>query len=299
MTIGDYMTNWLSDREDEIRQRTREGYADLIVRYIAPLIGAVEVDELTPEDVGALLDLVVEVGHTRTAELLYVLLRAALTEARPGLMKKVQRPVHVQNVPEPWNDAQMAVYHAALAGHRHEVPLSLALLCGLRRGEICGLRWRDVDLRRRTLTICNQRQRMADGRIVDCAPKSRAGQRVIPFPDKLLPVLRGNFQLSGYVCTITPQGLDRAHARLVAALGLPRIPLHGLRHSMATACVRHGGDLRSLQLILGHAQFSTTATRYTHPDLDMLRGALACAGGLCYNGFGNLTLNQGVQGSSP
>ena len=127
--------------------------------------------------------------------------------------------------------------------------------------------------------------RLDNGQIVDALPKSRSSVRKIPVPDELMARLRKNRQLSGYIDHITPSGLNKAHRVLVARLGLPPIPLHGLRHTMATSCIRHGGDMRSLQQLLGHAKYSTTADRYTHPDRQMLRAAIDSACRPCYTGI--------------
>ena len=176
-----------------------------------------------------------------------------------------------------------ADYLSALKSHKHQLPLALGLLLGLRRGEICGLRWMDVDFHKVELHICNQRQRMASGEILDMPPKSATSNRVLPIPAALLPLLKSQRQLVGYVCKLSPSGLDAAHRRLVHQLRLPYIPLHGLRHSMATACIRHCGDMRSLQTVLGHASYATTANRYTHPDRNMLLSCIEKATSPCYN----------------
>ena len=282
MLLSQWLTDWLTLRALEIKPRTLESYQDLCRRYIVPALGSVDLTALSPLDITHMLAGICEAGHTRTAELCYVLLRAALSDLEPNPMRRVKRPVHVQTTPEPWTDDQIKVYLTAISGSQHELELSLGLLLGLRRGEICGLRWQDIDFTSGLIHICNQRQRMASGEIVDGPPKSATSDRILPIPSALLPLLESRREASGYLCPLTPSGLDRAHRVLVKRLGLPYIPLHGLRHSMATSCIRHGGDMRSLQSVLGHASYSTTANIYTHPDKDMLRRALDCAGRMCY-----------------
>ena len=301
MHVSEWLEDWLTFRSLDVKPRTLESYRDLCCRYIVPAIGGVELSDLTAVDISHMLAGIVAAGHSRTAELCYVLLHAALDDLEPNPMRRVKRPVHIQKTPDPWNDQQIRIFLTAISGSQHELAFLLALLLGLRRGEICGLRWMDIDLEAGVIHICNQRQRMADGRIVDCPPKSATSNRILPIPEGLRPLLMDKRQPSGYVCALTPSGLNRAHRVLVKSLDLPYIPLHGLRHSMATSCIRHGGDMRSLQSILGHASYSTTANIYTHPDTDMLRRALDCAGRPCYTKQTRipLTLNQGVQGSSP
>ena len=302
--VGDYLGDWLALRSGALKPRTVESYSSLIRLHIAPHIGALPVDQLSPLHIRPFLASLSASGRTRTAELCYVLLRAALADVPGQPMRGVPRPAHIQRSPDPWSDDQMSQYMAALSDHPHGLALSLGIVLGLRRGEICGLRWSDIDWDRGVIHITNQRLRLDTGQVVDATPKSRSSVRPIPVPDPLMARLRASRQLWGYLDCISPSGLDKAHRALVQRLGLPPIPLHGLRHSMATSCIRHGGDMRSLQLLLGHAKYSTTADRYTHPDTGMLRSAIDAAAIPCYTFVQSgirfaLTLNQGVQGSSP
>ena len=280
-----YLKSWLALRSGRLKVRTVECYSSLIRLHIAPQIGDIDVDQLTSPEIMAMLAMIVANGHTRTAELCFVLLKAALKECAANPMRGVPRPAHIQTTPDAWSDDQIRAYMAALQGHRHGLALQLGLVLGLRRGEIVGLRWSDIDFDRGVLTVRNQRLRLDSGQIIDATPKSRSSVRSMPLPAALLLQLRRQRQLTGYVCPLTPSGLDAAHRRLVQRLGLPYIPLHGLRHSMATAVIRHGGDMRCLQLLLGHASYATTANRYTHPDRAMLQTSLDCAASVCYTGF--------------
>lgn len=289
MLTVDYLWSWLTLRSGGLKVRTRESYASLIRLHIAPLLGGVDLTQLNAAQIVAALASIVATGHTRTAELCFVLLKAALKDSPGAPMRGVPRPAHIQTTPDAWSDDQIRAYMAALHEHKHGLALQLGLVLGLRRGEICGLRWSDVDFDRGTVTVCNQRLRLDTGQIVDSTPKSRSSVRSLPVPAPLLSQLRRRRQLTGYVCPLTPSGLDAAHRRLVRRLGLPYIPLHGLRHSMATAVIRHGGDMRCLQLLLGHASYSTTANRYTHPDRAMLQSSLDAAASVCYTGFAHKT----------
>lgn len=283
MNLDTWLREWLVLRTAELAPRTVDQYKDLIDRYVSPLIGSIDMRDVSPQDLRSMLATVAGTGKTRTAELIYAMLSAAMKELDVNPMLHVKRPSHRQKRVEPWTDAEIARYLSALYSHRHGLALSLGLLCGLRRGEICGLRWRDVDLNAEELHIVNQRQRLASGEIVDTRPKSATSVRVIPIPRPLLPFLRAARGLpSAYVDSITPSGLDTAHRQLVEKLGLPPICLHGLRHCYATLCLRHGCDMRCLQSLLGHSSYSVTANIYTHPDREMLRHAIDAVIDSCY-----------------
>jgi len=284
MTVATWLTDWLSLRKPELKPRTIESYADLINRIIIPRIGETALSALTPADVRHLLATITAEGHGRTAESVYVLLCAAFKDFDgPSPMRTVRRPAHRQKSPTPWNDQEAAIYLAALADHPRGLGLALALLMGLRRGEVCGLRWGDIDFSAGVLHVCNQRIRLATGEIIDAPPKSETSIRDLPVPAKLLQQLRAARGLpAAYVCPLTPSGLDQAHRKLVARLGLPPLPFHGLRHTFATACIRHGGDMRALQSVLGHSSYAVTANRYTHPDTLMLARAIDTGTAMCY-----------------
>ena len=306
MTLNRYLHDWLSIHCVDLKPRTRDSYADLIDRLICPAIGSIDVDQLTADEVRHLLASIIDQGHSRTAEMVYVLLRCALAESDNQVMAKVKRPKHRQKHCVPWTDEQAMIYIRACAEHPHGLAFLLALCCGLRRGEICGLRWRCVDFERNELHIIAQRVRLADGQIVDIEPKSQASTRDIPIPAPLLPALRRARGLpDGLVCSLTPSSLSHAHTALVARLGLPPIGLHGLRHTFATSTVKHGGDIRALQDILGHSSYAVTLQIYTHPDHEMKATTIDASTTAWYNGLtpiqpkSHLTLNQGVQGSSP
>ncbi len=277
MTLGEWMDQWVTMRSAILRPRTIDSYRSLLRLYIDPAIGRRKLKRVKPEHIQAMLSAICADGKTRSAELCFVLLSAALTDAvrcrrlDVSPMVGVQRPKHIQRRPDAWTPEEIRQYLAAIRDDPYIVAWMLALCCGLRRGEICGLRWEDVDYRQHILRIRNQRQKLADGRLIDQPPKSLAGVRDVPVPDPLMQVLRDRARIGGYVVPLSPGSLDAAHRRVVARAGLRYIPLHGLRHTMATNALRGGASMRALSDVLGHSDPSITARVYTHPDLDMLR----------------------------
>ncbi|HIS04010.1 MAG TPA: site-specific integrase [Candidatus Pullichristensenella avicola] len=285
MTLEGWITHWVAMRSAGLRPRTIEGYLCLLRRHIAPSIGGIALSDLTPDDVMAMLSPLCAAGKTRTAELCFVLLRAALRDALRlrqipmNPMDAILRPKHRQKRPEPWAPEDIQRYLFGIRTDKYRIAWLLAILCGLRRGEICGLRWSDIDLRARVLHIRRQRVAMESSRVIEGPPKSASGIRDVPLPDGLVSVLREAFRLGdGYVVPITPKGLGNAHRTVIRRLGLPYLPLHGLRHTMATNALRNGASMKGLQGVLGHADFGTTANIYTHVDPTLLRGAVDAAG---------------------
>lgn len=284
MTLEAYLREWVLLRSAGIRPRTVESYESLIRLHIGPAIGDRKLSKLKARHIAAMLKSIVDDGHARTAQLCYALLHAALRSAveerriERSPIDAVKRPKHRTKRGKAWSKAQTRAYVAAIRGHKHQIAWLLAIGMGLRRGEICGLRWSDVDLRARIIHVHNQRVRLADGRLVDQPPKSDAGTRDLPIPKPIYEVFRRTYQWGdGYVVPITPSALDAAHRTLLRRLDLPYIRLHDLRHTMATNAVRNGAAMRVLADVLGHSDPAVTARFYTHTDPDMMTDTVDAA----------------------
>lgn len=296
MTLGKWVSRWIDLRAAALAPRTIESYRELLRLHIAPTIGDRKLSRLKPKHISAMLADLLAAGHGRTAQLCYTLLRASLRAAvRSSRLDvnpcdQVEPPRHRRAAARWWTPEELRRFAAATASRPYALAWQLALCCGLRRGELAGLRWVDVDQAAGLIHIRNQRQRVG-GRLIDAAPKSAAGRRDLPIPPGLLPLLARQQLLQEaesvligvppiYVCSpdgspIAPEALNRALAADVAAAGVRPINLHGLRHSMATLAVSLGVSMRVLQQLLGHADYSTTANTYAHVLHNDERNALA------------------------
>lgn len=286
MRVSKYLSQWLQWRAPRLAPRTRDCYASTIRNHIDPAIGHRQLHKLQPRHVAALIDQLAADGHGRTAQLVYAILHSALRDASRDTSRDsnvsrhaiitvnpvdmVPRPGHVSRHYKHLDQADIPRYLDAVATDRLALAWLLALLCGLRRGEICGLMWPDVDLAAMVLHIHNQRVSVCHAGTIDTAPKSAAGRRDVPIPAALLPLLAIAQAPDGYVITnlrgdpYTPSGLDHAHRAMVRRADLPPISPHGLRHTMATLAVSSGVHIRVLQSILGHASYQITADTYAH-----------------------------------
>lgn len=180
---------------------------------------------------------------------------------------------------------------ASLVDDRLNHVVELALV-GLRRGEIAGLRWADLDLEAGTLSVLNNRVDAA-GRVVEGDPKSVASRRTLPLPDRLISVLKSakarqsaeRLALGSdggpweyVVCNEAgmpyhPQSLSRYWARVVNAAGLRHIKLHGGRHTAATEMHLGGVKDKVVAAWIGHKDSTLTQRLYIHSQDDALRAA--------------------------
>jgi integrase len=170
----------------------------------------------------------------------------------------------------------------------------LALHTGLRKGELLGLRWEDLDLNASTATIHRTLQRTSTGGLTTLPTKTRASERRIALPTRCLHSMNlhqeqqqrereaagTTWQHNGHVFTtaqgraIAPTNLTRTFNMLLRTAGLRRIRFHDLRHSTATLLLEQGVKLVVIKELLGHAHIGVTATVYAHVRLRFQRDAI-------------------------
>ena len=157
----------------------------------------------------------------------------------------------------------------------------LSLYTGMRLGEVCGLKWSDIDWEKRTITIRRTVQRVSS--VENCAgkrtllmigaPKSKHSHRVLPIPEFVLVLLRKAFQVmdteDAYIFgeadrAAEPRTMQRRFWRKMTALGFSGVHFHTLRHSFATRLMELGIDIQTVSALLGHQSAKTTLEFYGH-----------------------------------
>lgn len=158
----------------------------------------------------------------------------------------------------------------------------LCLSTGLRLGEICSLKWSDIDKERMLLHVNRTVQRIKSKEgpkkttLLETTPKSVFSNREIPMPDSLMSILM-TFQKAGQeyiLCTnkpMEPRTYQNHFKRYLEAINIPNYNFHTLRHTFATNCIDSGMDIKSLSEILGHSNVQITLNRYVHPSMDTKR----------------------------
>lgn len=159
----------------------------------------------------------------------------------------------------------------------------ICLHTGLRIGEICALRWEDIDSENGMLQVQRTLERiyiLSDGNkyteLQLSTPKTRNSQREIPLTKDLLRLLKPFRKVVNpqfYVLTNSPKPTEprtyrNYYRHLLNSLNIPFIKFHGLRHSFATRCIESGCDSKTVSILLGHANISTTLNLYVHPNFD-------------------------------
>ena len=288
-TLSEWVESWIDRRSIRLAPSTLSGYRRIYRKYLLPSkIADIELQNVGSEDLIFLLTPLIREGHTRQAQIFQKLLNAVLKDAVKqriiafNPMDSVDRIKHHRKRMN-WldlDDARKLLESAKESGDPYYLAWLLALCCGLRRGELLGLRWSDIDLRNGILHIQRQRQRV-DGQIYERAPKSESSIRDIPIDGALVRELLHYRQISPYVISgdgqnpATDKQLEHALDKAIARANVPRVTLHGLRHTMAATAATEGISIKLLQMIMGHAQYSTTADIYAHVDSRAIRAAVS------------------------
>lgn len=146
--------------------------------------------------------------------------------------------------------------------------LAVLLYTGMRRGEAIGLRWEDIDWKRRLIAI-ERAVTYQNNRPVIGEPKSEAGKRQVPLDDRLADVLKPHRQLNGFILgegvrPLTEKQFTRTWQRMNRTINLFGATPHVFRHTYITLAVSSGIDVKTLQAIAGHADVQMTLGRYSH-----------------------------------
>lgn len=171
---------------------------------------------------------------------------------------------------------------------RFKAAILLCLHTGLRLGELCALKWEDLDMENRVITVNRTVQRlcMEDGiqktkgcqgktLLIEMEPKSARSKREIPLPATVIAVLNQLQQDKAYIFgkdkPVEPRTLQNHFQKVLTAAGIKHKNFHALRHTFSTNCIEGGTDVKSLSELLGHSDVQTTLNRYVHPSMDTKR----------------------------
>ncbi|MDR1801546.1 MAG: site-specific integrase [Lachnospiraceae bacterium] len=296
------LLEWMDYVKMEVRPSTYAKYFFLSTRHIMPGLGDVPAQALTAERLNRFLTEEQKGGNRVNNG---ALSRSSLQSIRYIIKAVMDYAVvlgYIQNSPTKYRsfrlerrkittlDTQAQMNLKALLLREIDAPklgIFVCLYTGLRIGEICALRWEDIDRDSRILRVKNTVQRVpnpeSNGKVktmlVIGSPKSISSQREIPLSpvlsdlfNRYFPEEHNGFLLTGSSIRIMePRTYQYRFKRYLAQSGIRDVNFHALRHTFATECVRVGCDAKTLSEILGHANVNITLDRYVHPSRDMKR----------------------------
>lgn len=298
---------WSRELSGRIKASSRQTYRNILNRHLLPVLGNCALTEITAETVGALARDLEGRGLAATTvrgilRMLSSMLRSAAEE---GLISQNPcRKVWVRsNRAEQQRVLSRREQQAIVTTAREErdIPALLSLYTGMRLGEICALKWEDVNWEQGAVLVRRTVQRLkADWGNEWCedaargaakkrhtalcvdAPKSASAVRIIPLPAFLLDALaqlaeeRGG---DGYIFgdgmrPAEPRTVQRRFQGLARRAGIKRVHFHTLRHSFATRLLELGIDMKTVSVLMGHSTVRTTLEFYAHSLIENQRRAM-------------------------
>lgn len=328
-TVGEWFDEWMARVvTPSLRENTVRSYSDAIRIHLRPALGAIPLQELRPshllryyaEKVGTLSNATLQGHHVILSSALQIALADNLvTRNVARAVGKRQRPKNL-NEADPklncWSLAEAQTFLAASKGSGPQLAalFALAIDTGMRRGEICGLRWADVNLEAATVRVEQQLLNWKTSPPVFGPPKSKSGKRTVDINAETVRLLvahksaqaslkmrnRTIYHDLGLVFArdwadtrnldtlglpLNPDDLgNRAFARVQKAANVRRISFHGLRHTCATLLLGAGVPVHEVAARLGHSEASMTLNIYAHALPSQQKAAAAKLGALLASG---------------
>ena len=300
MTVGDFLRRWMRDyAATRVRARTMVGYLTIVEGQLIPSLGQVPLRELQPYHIQAYYARVLKDGHRRrpgglkakTVVQHHRILSQALGHAlKWGLIArnaaKLVSPPRVERAPklDVLDGAQVAALVKEARGTRYYPMIHLLVYTGMRRSELLGLQWRDVDLAGRRLSVQRGLVYLRRKGFVLSEPKTPKARRIIALPEAVVIMLKRHFENCETQARVLGRGLGRedfvfsnpdgapiypdtvtdAVIRIAEKAGLPATSPHDLRHSHATLMLSENVHLKVVSERLGHSNVGTTADLYSH-----------------------------------
>ncbi len=295
--LKDYLADWIENmHKDGIRVSTYVKYKKNI-KYIVDELGDVWLQKLTPEQVRRFytkMGTKKEKGgkglSSKTVSSIHGVLHLALKNAvrwnyvSRNVCDLVTPPRIVSREVTPLTLEQAHTLLEGVREHRLEVLLTMAVVTGMRRGELLALRWSNIEFDRQTLLVLHTVDYIPHYGYVETEPKTKAGKRLISLPsflidmlkehriqqlerrlkvgdawenrDLVFPDLHGGYFNSNY--------LLRMFKKLLQEVGVPHMHFHDLRHSAATILLSMGVNMKVVQELLGHSDIAITLGLYSH-----------------------------------
>lgn len=289
-TFEEIVVLWQADKKQYVKRSTYSAYSLLVNNHLIPAFEGVY--DVTEDMVQSFVFTKLEQGLSQKSikDILIVLKMILRFAVKQGFMQ--HREIDVK-FPTERERQELEVLSRSSQKRIMEYVQShftfmnlgiyICLCAGLRIGEVCALVWDDIDVESGVINISKTIQRIyvidngeKHTEVIIDTPKSKNSIREIPIAKDLLrmikpfkKVVNGNF----YVLTNSDQPTEprtyrNYYKRLMEQLNMPKLKFHGLRHSFATRCIESKCDYKTVSVLLGHSNISTTLNLYVHPNME-------------------------------
>ena len=286
---------WLSRIRISVKESTYTRYVRNVETYLLPLLGSQKLFKLEDAYMNRLPEILMKEGGRRgqglsakTVSDILSVLKAILKFGEENhfpvpCTEGMKYPPKSKSPIEILTQENRKKIENKIIHSEDNVSLGILfiLFTGVRVGELCGLRWGDIDFESGIVTICRTVERITDldplakskTKVIVSEPKTENSIRSIPLSSYIYDYLCAHrkkpncYLLTGCVQYMEPHQFYTLYQKYLKELGLPRYTVHSLRHTFATQCVELGFDPKSLSEILGHSSIVTTMSIYVHPTM--------------------------------
>ncbi len=291
--FSDVVELWKTDKQQYVKKSTFAAYSLLIENHLRPAFG--EMFDINESAVQEFVFSKLESGLSQKSvkDILIVLKMILRYGVKLGLIEH-----HQIDIRFPTERERQEVEVLSKSNQRKimnfikdnftfaNLGIYICLCAGLRIGEVCALTWDDIDTEMGVIRITKTIQRIylidnthKHTEIIIDTPKSKNSMREIPITKELLRIIKPLKKIvngSFYVLTNSesptePRTYRNYYKRLMARLDIPELKFHGLRHSFATRCIESNCDYKTVSVLLGHSNISTTLNLYVHPNMEQKR----------------------------
>lgn len=292
----DWIYEWLIEKKEYIKESTYANYSNNIFNHIIPRLGDYSLDEIDHKILQKfLLDLFKNGKNNgnsglaeKTIKDISIILKGSLKKAiNEGKMKHIELTFHY-----PKSNIEKNIYiltkkeqnkitdYAINDLSSKNIGLLISLYSGIRIGELCALKWEDIDFKKSLICINKTMQRIYikgkgnnTSKIIITSPKTKNANREIPINKNFLELLKkvksskNNYVLTGNEKYLEPRSYRKHFEKVLKELKINHFNFHSLRHTFATNCISLGVDYKTVSEILGHSNVNITLNLYVHPRL--------------------------------
>ena len=290
MTIREIADAWKDMKRPYVKRSTYAAYVLTLENHLLPYFG--DMTNLTEPTVQSFVHKKLHAGlSVKTIKDIIMVLKMIM---KYGAKNKWISPME-WDIKYPASTTSSGIEVLTVANHKkileyvkenfsfRSLGIYLCLTTGLRIGEICGLRWGDINLQNGTLNVRRTLERIyiVNGEdrhteLIINDPKTPNSIREIPLNSEVLSLIkpimkvvnRDFYLLSNGSRPIEPRTYRSYYRGLMKTLNIPPIKFHGLRHSFATRCIESNCDYKTVSVLLGHSDISTTLNLYVHPNME-------------------------------
>ncbi|HVM33828.1 MAG TPA: tyrosine-type recombinase/integrase [Actinomycetota bacterium] len=289
LTFGDYAQRWLKSKEKNVRPKTMQRYSDLMRLHVVPVIGSIPLLKLKPLHLEKIYEEASKRGLSAQSVLhIHRVIFTALKQAVAwqliprNIAEAVTPPRPEHREVEPMTSREVVRILETVADTDLEMPTLMGLGTGMRLGEVLGLRWKDIDLEKRSARIAQTVQETKEG-VVFVPPKTHRSRRTVSLPGFVVHALRKHKKEQSERRLVVGSAWHDLDLVIERGDGLPvrtsslsgrfadrmkkegiNLTFHGLRHGHASLMLAAGVHLKVVSERLGHSTIGITADLYTH-----------------------------------